>query len=522
MGLVTDLIPPLAVLGLFSNEGELRDHIADRLELIEPDLRLLQKEYTLRNPDGSGGRIDILAEDPLGHVLCIEIKRSENSERGTLNELSKYVTLLVAQERVPKEMIRCVVVSTHWKELLLPLSYFARSTGVDVTALKAVRDGEGVTLVPVKLIEFSFLPQLSPDMDLIWFDTAEPRAQTIEIVRARASRLPFVRMALLSFDPKGTEFNHFPLVICGWRINDGYQEKIEAVIGDPIGHNHPYAAPGWEPETDAMEWIARITRDEVPEYSASWSQGTSEKVASLLPNYELASIERIGDWPSSNVINDNARILDAVLATSPRGGMGRPNRYRFSTTAKPSVASSWNASLSAFLEFISFEPEWREQAEAFLGEPIDRDDTVQFEAADFRHLVYSIHQARFHEEASLGWFEIAILKGDKVLRGIRGEYTWDGVTCPPSAAAAIDEIYGDLVWARLAINSAVDEGRYERAHPLHGFMPAFAWLKDGMATFSEPGFRRSIRDFTAANPEYSEAISAELNSIGHLPTTPSY
>ena len=105
---------PKPVLNLFSNEEEFRDHLAERLELVEPGLTLLKTEYWLDNPEGSGGRIDILARDAFDHIVCIEIKRSDNSARGTLNELSKYVTLLVERDRVPREMIRCVVVSTSF------------------------------------------------------------------------------------------------------------------------------------------------------------------------------------------------------------------------------------------------------------------------------------------------------------------------------------------------------------------------------------------------------------------------
>lgn len=108
---------PLKVLGLFRNEAELRDHLASHIELIGSDLELLKVEYPLANSEGAGGRIDILARDRFDHVVCIEIKRSDQSARSALNELSKYVSLLYEQDRVPREMIRCIIVSTHWSEL---------------------------------------------------------------------------------------------------------------------------------------------------------------------------------------------------------------------------------------------------------------------------------------------------------------------------------------------------------------------------------------------------------------------
>jgi hypothetical protein len=515
--MVTKLNDVKPVLGLFSSEDELRDHIAGKLEMIEDELTLLGKEYSLANPEGAGGRIDILARDGLGHVLCIEVKRSNNSARGTLNELSKYVTLLVARDRIPRHLIRCIVISTHWEELLLPLSYFSQSAGVDVTALQAIRADDGVTLKPVSLTVLSFLPQLSPDMDLIYFDTRKPRDRSIEIIKTRAKRLPFVRLALLSFEregPTGLGSMQFPMVICVWRVPDGEHDKIEAVIGQVIGSDVPYAARGWEPEADAKDWISHVTYAEVPEFSSSWTHGTPEKVASLLPSYTLSKVDRIGDWPAHELINDDARILEAALARSPGGGMGRANRHQFSVTIRPGMANSWRVSVDAFLEFISFEPVWREQAQAFLEQSIELDTTVQLQAFDQRHIIYAIHQARARGDAALSWFEAVVWKDGKVVEALRGDYAWDGKTCPTSAAATIVSVYGSLIFARLSFMSAVDDARYEIAHQLHGFAPIYGWIKDGAIHRSSGAFPQSIKDFVAAQPVYCAAISAELESVG--------
>lgn len=513
------------VLGLFANEGEFRDYLAERLCLVEPGLTLLRTEYVLDNPEGVGGRVDILARDTFGHVVCIEIKRSDNSARGTLNELSKYVTLLVERDRVPKEMIRCILVSTHWTELLLPLSYFACTTGVDITALHAVAEDGQTLLRPVTLRALRFLPQLSPDMDLIWFESAEPRQRYADFIVERAKQLPFVRLALLLFAPRSglsEDRPSCPMMVCVWRVADGLHEQIEAVTGKPIGSDFPYAAPGWEPEADAKDWIGDIPHAALPEFAQGWTHGTSEKLHALDANYVLGQVIRVGDWPRLELINDDASLLKAALATSPLGGSDRANRHSYRAIVTPKVSSSWSKAIDAFLDFIAFEPSWAQAARDYLALLDSSDISVELHAFDKKHFHYAVHQARVHDDAMLGYFEIVCRAGDVVFNGLHGYYTWDGETCPDDAEATILATYGDIVWARLAMQSSVDKRRYEIANGLHGFVPVVDWLDEtDTITRGPPAYRYTLQDFVAANLAYCAQISATLERIGELPTDPS-
>lgn len=517
--------PARPVLGLFFNEAQFRDHLAANLDLVEPGLTLLKTEYALDNPDGAGGRIDILARDTFGHIVCIEIKRSDNSARATLNELSKYVTLLVERDRVPKEMIRCILVSTHWNELLLPLSYFARATGIDVTALQATAEHGLLLLQPVGLKALRFLPQLSPDMDLIWFESDEPRQRYADFIVERANRLPFVRLALLCFEPRPSLTDDrptCPMVVCVWRITDGLYDRIEAATGKPIGSDFPYVAPGWEPEADAKDWIGDVPHAELPEYAQGWTHGTSEKLHALEVNYSLSRVIRVGDWPRRELINDDAGILKAALAISPLGGSERVNRHIYRAIVNPKIASSWSRAVAAFLDFIAFEPSWVEAARDYLALLDGADINVELHAFDKKHFHYAIHQARVQDEAMLGYFEIICRAGNDIFNALEGYYSWDGKTCPDDAEATILATYGSLIWARLAMENAVDQQRYEVANSLHGFVPVIDWLDEtGTTTSGPPAYRYTLQHFVAANPAYCAQISAILERFGDLPTDPS-
>lgn len=83
----------------YKNESALRDQIAQHLTDLEDGLELITTEYSLQSLDGAGGRIDILAKDSCGQTVIIEIKRSNETARQALHELSKYITLIQEQER---------------------------------------------------------------------------------------------------------------------------------------------------------------------------------------------------------------------------------------------------------------------------------------------------------------------------------------------------------------------------------------------------------------------------------------
>lgn len=255
------MMTSLPVLGLFPDEAALRDHIADNLDALEPGLTRTSTEYALQNPSGAGGRIDILAFDALGHVVVIEVKRSDQSARAALNELAKYVSLLVRDARVPREIIRCVVLSTQWSELALPLAFFASTSGVHVEGFSITRDGADLAYAPVELAPLSDLPQFSPEFSLFQYESAADRDRHLASIAARAASAPFARIAVVLLDPISPQ--QAPIwrsVACIWRLRPEDEDAVTLITGEPVGHLEPYGYPGWEAECDLLFWIASGVR----------------------------------------------------------------------------------------------------------------------------------------------------------------------------------------------------------------------------------------------------------------------
>ncbi|VFA96342.1 endonuclease NucS domain-containing protein [Nocardia cyriacigeorgica] len=127
-------------------ESIIRRHLADRLEMLEPGLRLFRQEYWIPNPEGTGGYIDILARDRHQNWVVIELKRANNTARETAQELAKYVELLRREKGVLPGRIRvfAVALEPQWNELLTPLSNLARDWDHDLRGYRLTIDRDGV------------------------------------------------------------------------------------------------------------------------------------------------------------------------------------------------------------------------------------------------------------------------------------------------------------------------------------------------------------------------------------------
>ncbi len=79
---------------ILSTEAQYRDLVAANLSAIDASLTLVGAEHEIRLPDGRVSRIDILAKDRFGCFTVIEIKKSNQTARSTVQQLFKYAHFL--------------------------------------------------------------------------------------------------------------------------------------------------------------------------------------------------------------------------------------------------------------------------------------------------------------------------------------------------------------------------------------------------------------------------------------------
>lgn len=519
------------IQAILQNEFKLRDYIVEHLDDLERGLRLLKKEYELPNTrGGAGGRTDILAADALDHIVVIEVKRSNKTAREATHELSKYISLLIERDRVPRELIRCVVVSTAWHELELPLAYFRATAQVDVIGMEVHLEGDELTFRQRELIPVSTLPQFSPEFSIYYYEGKSQYDTHVARIKTRAEQIPFARAASCLFSTSNADSEHSHVAImCLWRIQPKDFDLLERAIGEPVGALAPYAYPGWEAECDCLSWLADETSmDCTIFYSAESERGTPEKAQAISSSHRFVQLDRFGDWPQLEIVNTYERILAQLTAVAALTGTPRRNRYQFEATASPKVWPSWEKTKNEFIGFLKGVPQWQEFVQGLCRDLEERQDVrVKFSALDKNHFFFALHQCTEHPEVGLSSFTIAAFEGEALIFWSEGSWSWDGSHTFGEAREEIEKVFGSVVWAAIAPFSAVDQNRYEAAYVAHGFHPYVRIAKaiaDGKPVWNyvvgTPEEQFSLADFVKRYPDYVAKVSNEFRAVGLLATSP--
>lgn len=117
-------------------EAALRDLLASQITALEEGLVVLNTEKYIPSTIGTRSFIDILAKDARGRWVLIELKRSDAASREAIHEIYKYVEAVKGHLRARDDEIRAIIVSTEWKELLVPFSRFVHDTSISVSGVK--------------------------------------------------------------------------------------------------------------------------------------------------------------------------------------------------------------------------------------------------------------------------------------------------------------------------------------------------------------------------------------------------
>ncbi|ACA99133.1 MULTISPECIES: endonuclease NucS domain-containing protein [Cyanophyceae] len=103
----------------FAYESDLRDYLAENLQVIEPGLRLYEEEGITGVEFPVGGRfIDILAVDCNDNFVVIELKVSRGYDR-VIGQLLRYMAWIQKNQAEPEQKVRGIIVAREISEDLI-------------------------------------------------------------------------------------------------------------------------------------------------------------------------------------------------------------------------------------------------------------------------------------------------------------------------------------------------------------------------------------------------------------------
>lgn len=183
-------------------ERELRDLLAEQLDVLEPGLALVRCEFPLSDPQlRTRGWIDILARDRHGLWVIIELKRDASKSREALHEVAKYAELLQRDKQVAPDRIRALIVSTDWRGLPVPVSNMARDWSHDLRGYKLqVHDDRTLSAERVVLLTPSPEHYITPVHGIYRYASPQDRDRGWKHIRQIASKIGAPNLLAADFE----------------------------------------------------------------------------------------------------------------------------------------------------------------------------------------------------------------------------------------------------------------------------------------------------------------------------------
>jgi len=431
------------LIPLLKNESSFRDWLSANLNRIEEGLRLVGTEIGLSHPGLSRGSIDILARDRYGLFVIIEIKKSNATAREAVHELVKYTRLLRETHGLGDEDVRCMLLSTDWRELDGVITDFQAMTNFHVGCyeIHVAPDGNSLEIsrhTPIAIgnrLEVFFLR-------VVCLTTSEEkRLILLERLRGAVDKVGITSAAILSLRYKGDN----PNVYIGYGLYLAVAEvsaETHTRLKGNICADLEITPEEIEITTYEDHVYAEVTKhcfgliDEI-------GFSTGDELPHLLDSWEVDAVHRIGRLGSNRRVNSDTELIEMLYQKSA------VVQTQFSAITSPKLKSSWRDVSDKVLQCVQGIKVWEVAVSALLN-------TIEQDApeADVAIRVYcpcdfmmSMFQLVRHDDAHYMPSIEIVYKSNEITHVLNGIIVWDGVTYPENPEGIIRDLGGSDWWA---------------------------------------------------------------------------
>jgi hypothetical protein len=505
-------------------EDRIRDYLADHLEMLGDGLSLVEKEHVLPNPSGTGGRMDILARDKFGIFTVIEIKRSDEAARQTLNEIHKYTALLRIQQGLDETQVRVMIVSTDWNELRLPLSECAEvfPYAVEPFAIKALPDGTVTQVERVQLIPKTGIIRLSRVQGSYCFRNKNERDAALPILVDAATKAALSDFVILKLNYGGTS-----QAVC-------FPFSLYFLFTSPLLNATPAelkkikAQVEWDDTLDQPDenFLVAVMNSFVGS-SDDFEMGYPEKLTTILQDWTIAEVSRHGRLAANHSLLSDADVMS--LAQALEGG----SPIYICKLCSPKLSAAWAQLQSDLKSTLRGMPEWEKIVPLFLEEIQSESPMASVSAYVFNptNLLMSLYPVAWANDFSKCPHLEVVVEDDtkKQVRLMVSLLAWNGKPVKETPDGIVNRIYGSIIkWiaAQHFHETHIKEAAMLRAHnfvaPLVEFIyrekgnqPPRRLAKSGKRLSRKPFNLDSVKDlaeFSAGNKKYLQALKSFLES----------
>jgi hypothetical protein len=509
-------------------EDNIRDFLAEHLEMLEEGLRLVRKEFRLPNPGGAGGRIDIVAQDRLGHFVVIEIKRSDQAARQALNEVHKYTALFRLKQGLDSSSVRVMVVSTDWHELLLPLAEYAEVSPYSIQGIRIETDSVGIVLSasPLSLdsvIGGELIPLISSCQAAYLFDSKQARDAFTEAIAPSVDEAGIKDYFLLACDYRGgSNLVVYPycLYFCfSSPLRDGGMSAAKALL-----EKGEWADDLDNPDENFLCAIRSPEECRQDDYEI----GFPEKLTRIAIEWDIVMTRRFGVFAPDRSLHSDEELIK--MAQAQTGG----SDLYFNRVSSPQFASSWSFMREQVAPVFNGYPRWETIVQKAFDE-IERSTpqaTVSVSAYGPANLLISLYALSL--EKTVAWLPQFCLvvydANSKIVRVILGLLVWDGNPMNMQFDSVVKLLFGGLMeWSIANQFNATCEVESEAlvAHNLREVVAEWIFsvdgergpcelsdAKDALQRASPDQWKyRSIHDFASCHEVYLKSLEFTIDQF---------
>lgn len=417
------------------SESTLRDHLAKHLDLVEPDLTLVRTEYPLRNDQGSGGFVDILARDSRGDLVIIELKRSDQTARQALHELEKYVGLLAADRGIRVDRLWCILLSTSWHELLVPFSRFVRHADFHVVGrlLCLGADGFAVGSERVELPSLASGLENCPMHLHLLFTNEDARDRAAPTVVATLAELfveDFITVDLNYVGESPHIIFPFGLYLIVAEFTDALRDFVRSEFPADC-EDEPSDSPWWHEQLVQGSVVNAVRADTV-------EVGSPEQFAAL-NDWEAKAVTGHGRY-AERLVWPDAQLLRAVRASGETFSM--PFKREVTVANKP----AWARTRKNLDRCLMGAGEWPGLVSGLLDE-IERHSSAELMIHAYvpNDLLFGLQRlastggSEYIPQLLIGW------KNPSMQTLIGGTLRWDGMTRVTTPRQTLGRLFGDFL-----------------------------------------------------------------------------